>query len=74
MLDQIAVLYANKLTVDELNGIAAFYKSPIGEKLIQIQPEIMQESMAVGQAWGMKIGREIEQEVRQQLKDRGVPL
>ncbi len=74
MLDQIAVLYAQKLTTDELNGITSFYKSPVGEKLIQIQPEIMQESMSIGQAWGLKIGREIEQEVRKELKDRGVAL
>jgi hypothetical protein len=74
MLDQIAVLYAQKLTADELNTITDFYKSPVGAKLIKLQPEIVQESMSLGQAWGLNIGREIEQEVRNALKQRGVPM
>jgi hypothetical protein len=74
LLDQIAVLYAQRLTTDELIEIANFYKSPIGVKFVQIQPELMQQSAALGQAWGRKIGEEIEQEVRKELKERNVPI
>ena len=74
LLDQIAALYAEKLTADEINEIIRFYKTPIGAKFIQLQPELVQQSMQLGQAWGRKIGQEIEQDVRKQLKDRGVPI
>jgi len=74
LLDQIAALYADKLTADEINEIIRFYKTPIGAKFIQLQPELVQQSMQLGQAWGRKIGQEIEQDVRKQLKDRGVPI
>jgi uncharacterized protein len=72
LLDQIAALYAEKMTAEDLNAIVAFYKSPVGAKFIQIQPELVQKSMVIGQAWGRKIGQEIDQEVRQELKQRGI--
>ena len=74
LLDQVAALYAEKLTADELNEIIKFYKTPVGARFVQVQPELAQQSMMLGQAWGRKIGQEIDQEVRKQLKDRGVPI
>jgi hypothetical protein len=74
LLDQVAVLYAERLTADELKDLVKFYHSPIGAKFVQLQPELVQQSMQLGQAWGRKIGQEIEQEVRKELKERGVPI
>ena len=74
LLDQIAVLYAERLTADELNEISKFYKSPIGSKFVRMQPELVQQSMVLGQTWGRKIGQEIDQEARKQLKEKGVPI
>lgn len=72
--DEIAVLYAEKLTTEELKQISAFFRSGVGAKFIAQQPELVQRSMVIGQRWGEKIGREIEAEVRQELKKRGVDL
>jgi uncharacterized protein len=72
LLDQIAGLYAERMTVEDLNEIIKFYKSPVGARFIQVQPELVQKSMVLGQAWGRKIGQEIDQEVRQELKQRGI--
>jgi len=74
LLDQIAVLYAERLTADELNEIVKFYKSPIGSKFVRMQPELVQQSMVLGQIWGRKIGQEIDQEARKQLKEQGVSI
>jgi uncharacterized protein len=54
LLDQIAALYATEMTLDELNAIVAFYKSPAGEKFASVQPKILRESMALGQRWGQR--------------------
>ncbi len=74
LLDQTAAIYADKLTADEINEIITFYKTPVGAKFVQAQPEIMQQSMQVGQAWSRKVGQDMDQEVRKQLKDRGVDV
>ena len=74
LLDQIATLYATEMTLDELNAIVAFYKSPAGVKFASVQPKILRNSMALGQRWGQKIGAEFADEARRELKKRGIDL
>lgn len=74
LLDQIATLYATEMTLDELNAIVAFYKSPAGVKFAAVQPKILRDSMALGQRWGQKIGAEFADEARRELKKRGIDL
>jgi uncharacterized protein len=74
LIDQIAIFYAEKLTLDDLTAIIDFYKSPAGAKLVAVQPEIARQSMALGHRWGAQIGREIEDEARRELKKRGIDL
>jgi uncharacterized protein len=57
--DSIAVLYARRFTQDELKGMLAFYESPIGRRLVELLPGLVQESAAIGQRWGMRIGAEV---------------
>ncbi len=72
--DQVAIVFAERFTAGELREIIAFYQSPVGAKLVGLQPEIAQKSLAIGQAWGRKIAQEIDQEVRKELEQRGVKL
>lgn len=74
VIDMVAPLWAEKFTVEELGQIGTFFKSPIGAKLIETQPEIMRNSMQMGMAWGQKIGKEVEDEARVELKKRGVDI
>ena len=74
LLDQIATLYATEMTLDELNAIVAFYRSPAGVKFASVQPKILRDSMALGQRWGQKIGAEFADEARRELKKRGIDL
>jgi hypothetical protein len=74
LIDQIAALYATEMTLDELNAIVAFYKSPAGLKFASVQPKILRESMTLGQQWGQRIGAEFAEEARRELKKRGIDL
>lgn len=74
LLDEIAALYAQRLEAAEMKAVAEFYRSPVGSKLIDAQPQIMQDSIMAGQRWGQRIGREIEEEARRELKRRGIDL
>lgn len=73
-IDMVAPLYAERFSVAELKEIAAFYATPIGQKLIRTLPEITQASVTVGMKWGERIGREVEAEARRELKERGIPI
>jgi hypothetical protein len=59
LMDSIAVLYARTFTQDELEALVAFYRSPIGQRLRDLQPTLVTEGSALGQRWGMRIGAEI---------------
>jgi hypothetical protein len=59
LADSIAVVYATNFTQPELEALTAFYHSPAGMRLRELQPQIIAEASAIGQRWGMRIGAEI---------------
>jgi hypothetical protein len=52
LIAQIIPIYAQTYTQDEIRQLLAFYRTPLGIKMIQTAPQLAQESMKVGQAWG----------------------
>lgn len=66
----LAEIYGRRFTEGELRQLIAFHQSPIGQRLIALQPDIARESMEAGQAWGGRIGRAIGEE----LAAEGTPL
>ena len=65
MVDSAASLYASNFTVDELREIDAFYRLPVGQKLLQKLLPITQQSMQIGQ----DASREAAEDLRIRLTD-----
>ncbi|NVE00479.1 DUF2059 domain-containing protein [Massilia sp. BJB1822] len=42
-------LYARHYTADEMRQIAAFYRTPVGKKTLQVMPQLMGEAMEMSQ-------------------------
>jgi hypothetical protein len=63
----IIPIYKKHFSLEELNGLIAFYATPLGKKVISEMPAIMQESMAVGSEWG----RGKAAEILQRLHEKG---
>jgi hypothetical protein len=49
MLVEIAPLYTRNYTVAELKELTAFYRTPLGRKMMALSPRLSAESMAIGQ-------------------------
>ncbi|MDQ1817931.1 DUF2059 domain-containing protein [Massilia sp. CCM 9210] len=49
MIEAVVPLYATRFTVAEIEQIAAFYRSPVGAKMLAATPQIVNESMQIGQ-------------------------
>ncbi len=64
----IGVSMTNNMTsgLSEFSSINKFYDSAAGQKMIEVQPSIMQESMMVGQQWGQKIALEVMNQYKAQ--------
>jgi hypothetical protein len=67
-------IYAKNYTAAELQQLQRFYETPLGRKVLEKQPEISAESLAVGRAWGARVGRQAFEEHRQDLQKRGITL
>jgi len=52
MLEQAATVLATNFTVDEMRQIEAFYRQPVGQKLIEKWPAIAQQAAQIGQDVG----------------------
>ncbi|MGH7524565.1 MAG: DUF2059 domain-containing protein [Gemmatimonadales bacterium] len=59
LADSVAGVYAANFSLSELESLVAFYRSPIGQRVRQLQPTLIAQSSAIGQRWGMRIGNEI---------------
>jgi hypothetical protein len=69
--NEVATLYATSFTDDELKAILAFYQSPVGKKLLERQPQVVESSMRFAQTWANKLSDEIVGKMRAELKKRG---
>jgi len=74
LTNQIATLYARRFTEPELKQILTFYESPVGKKLLQQQPQIIDNSMKFAQVWAGKLSDEVIEKMRAELKKRGHPM
>jgi hypothetical protein len=67
----IAAVYARNFSIDELRALTEFYRTPLGQKVLQKLPPVMQESMMAGQRFGQEIGREAGEQMINELRKRG---
>ena len=72
--NEVVKLYATRLTEQELKDALAFYKSPLGKKLLAESQFVLQETVKRADAWGMKLREEVAARIRAELKKRGRDL
>ncbi len=73
-IDLIAPIYANNFTASELHDIAAFYRTPTGQKLMEKLPGVTQQSFAAGQKFGQTLALDVQQRIIDEMKKRGYDI
>lgn len=74
ILNQVAVLYAQRFTEQELKDVVAFYKTPTGKKFVSEEPVVIEQSLGAAQAWSQKLSEEVLSRFRAEMKKRGHDL
>jgi hypothetical protein len=69
--EQMALIYANEFTEQELKDLVAFYKSPIGQKLLATDPKVIQFSMSFMNQWAQNFAEAVNGEFRAEMRKRG---
>jgi hypothetical protein len=72
--EEIAKIYATRFTEQEMKDTIAFYKSPLGKKILTEEPNFVDRSMAAAQDWAVKLNDEVLQRFRAELRKRGHPF
>ena len=70
----VARVYAARFSEQELKDALTFYKTPLGKKLIQQEPQILDQSMREVQTWGDKLSEEVISRMRAEMKKKGHDL
>ncbi len=71
---EVAKLYATHFTEAELKDLLAFYKTPVGMKLITEQPKVGEEGLKFAQTWANQLSDQVIGKMREELKKRGHAL
>src|SRR5437764_14973597 len=67
----MAQIYCNEFTEKELVDLVAFYKSPLGKKLLASEPRAIQSSMSYMNGWAQNFGETVNGEFRAEMRKRG---
>ncbi|WP_020178025.1 DUF2059 domain-containing protein [Methylopila sp. M107] len=71
LMTDIALVYAQRFSAQELAEIKAFYQTPTGKKLVENLPAILQASYQQTQIWSQKMSQDIVSRLRAEMKKRG---
>ncbi len=67
----MAQVYASEFTEQELKDLVTFYKSPLGQKLINNEPRAIGLSMAFMNSWAQNFAVTVMDVFRAEMKKRG---
>jgi uncharacterized protein len=67
MLQKLVPIYYKYYTLDDLKQLNEFYKSPLGQKVIDTKPMIMKDSYDIG----LEFGKDIANRIMEKLKNKG---
>jgi uncharacterized protein len=71
LLNEVAKLYAARFTEQELKEALAFYKTPLGRKMLAEEPAILDQSLKNAQIWANRLSEEVIGKMRAEMKKKG---
>jgi uncharacterized protein len=75
LVEMLVPIYAKYYTDADVRQMIAFYKTPLGQKIIQNNPEIAHASMQDGEQWGKDVlAPELVKRIRTRFQQEGIKL
>ena len=73
-VDSLSAIWASQLSVDEMHAIRDFYATPVGQKLLAVQPTVAALGATAWRVWGDRVIQEALTKHAEELRKRGVVL
>ena len=64
LVEVLVPVYASHFSREEVRAMIAFYRTPVGQKLIAETPALTADAMAVGQEWGRALAIGVVQKMQ----------
>jgi hypothetical protein len=74
LTSEVAKIYAEHFTEQELKDLLAFYNSSVGKKFLAEQGTVVNTSLKFAQDWANKLSDEVTAKMRDELKKKGHAL
>ena len=74
LLNEVAKVYAMHFTEQELKEIVAFYKTPLGKKMLAEDPVAIQEGLTRAKDWANDFSNVVLGKMRAEMKKKGHDL
>ena len=71
---EVALIYAKHFTEQELKELVAFYKSPLGQKMLKEEPLALDQGMKRAQDWSQDFSEAVLMRIRTEMAKKGHPL
>ena len=71
MIAEAGRLYAAAFTEAELKDMVAFYKTPLGKKMLEREPVVLDQTFNFMQQWAPRVGEEVMNRFRAEMKKKG---
>jgi uncharacterized protein len=69
LLELVIPVYDKYFSLEEIDGLAKFYQTPLGKKAISVLPQVLLESQTAGKKLGQEMGRQSMIEVLDEHPD-----
>lgn len=73
-MNDIARMYAERFSEQEIKSLITFYKSPLGRKMVTDEPQIIDQSLRYVENWGGNLSEEVLSKFRDEMKKKGHDL
>lgn len=68
LMDRLVDVYAKTFTLPELKDMLAYYKSTVGQRIIETQGAINRDMLAAAREWGNGVAKTMAQDAATQLQ------
>ncbi|MGH8114727.1 MAG: DUF2059 domain-containing protein, partial [Rhodanobacteraceae bacterium] len=67
-------IFAKYYTDADVRGMIAFYKTPLGQKVIATNPKIAQAGLQAGESLGRELAPQLVANIKARFKQEGIKL
>ena len=71
---QLTAIFASNLSVADMQGIIAFYKTPAGQNYLKVLPILAKQNEDLAHTWAVKVSKEVAPKLFDELRKNNLSI